>query len=615
MKRTVPLLITAIVGFVLIVSFFIPEYQEWGEITAVWFDILAAIAFILGGGNLIKVHLKKISDRTRGWGYSAVTIFAFVATLYIGLFKVGSPPAANTEFYGETFAQLTLNLMPEYREAGTIPDRADGEPLPASVRSSIKQDGNEVVFKGWMSSNQKEDLLGYDDTLEWKCLVERLHKQAQPPEDLENDVNYYVDHGQLAYTGSMSDADRTLLLAEFEGKPVVESAIAQLYEASKKATQSDQVTIPSAVATAAGSADEPVTIEDSRMTVRGPMTPELRKKLASEWSGFPRARPMNESARDALIAEIEERGSALTDDPDSDLDQVGALNKYLNTIWTVESLRLALVAAGQPKEIPKTACEMLAEMQDGVAEIAPQKLVGEEVEFGAEQVALLEQFAVDASMSVEELTEQLQAAGEFTDEQSKTLTEFIQMTPTVAEVKRNLALELMKVGPLTREQHAYLTDDYRVQYQWEQAVGSLFMASQQEKYPWSGEYNAQGNPFWWVYSYVFQPLTATMFAMLAFYVASAAFRAFRAKNVEAVLLLGTAFLILLGRTFAGYMMTAWLPDWLSGLRIDQLTVYVMGVFNTAGNRAIMIGIALGIASTSLKVLLGVDRSYLGSGDD
>jgi hypothetical protein len=37
----------------------------------------------------------------------------------------------------------------------------------------------------------------------------------------------------------------------------------------------------------------------------------------------------------------------------------------------------------------------------------------------------------------------------------------------------------------------------------------------------------------------------------------------------------------------------------------------MSVFNTAGNRAIMIGIALGIVATSLKVLLGIDRSYLG----
>jgi hypothetical protein len=35
------------------------------------------------------------------------------------------------------------------------------------------------------------------------------------------------------------------------------------------------------------------------------------------------------------------------------------------------------------------------------------------------------------------------------------------------------------------------------------------------------------------------------------------------------------------------------------------------VFTTAGNRAIMIGIALGIVATSLRVLLGLDRSYLG----
>ena len=135
------------------------------------------------------------------------------------------------------------------------------------------------------------------------------------------------------------------------------------------------------------------------------------------------------------------------------------------------------------------------------------------------------------------------------------------------------------------------------------------------EYGLSGHYREIGSPFWWLYEYAFKPLTATMFAMLAFYISSAAFRAFRAKNIEAILLLGTAFIILLGRTFAGVYLTAWLPDWMSGLRIENLTVFIMSVFNTAGNRAIMIGIALGIASTSLKVLLGVDRSYLGSGDD
>jgi hypothetical protein len=134
--------------------------------------------------------------------------------------------------------------------------------------------------------------------------------------------------------------------------------------------------------------------------------------------------------------------------------------------------------------------------------------------------------------------------------------------------------------------------------------------------PWSGDVQGQGTPFWWVYEYVFKPLTATMFAMLAFYIASAAFRAFRAKNFEAVLLLGTAFIILLGRTFAGYFMTSWIPvdGPFSGLRLEELSVYIMQVFNTAGNRAIIIGIALGIAGTSLKILMGLDRSYLGGGD-
>ena len=66
MKRTIPLLITALGGLVLIVAYFIPFMQSWGERVAVWFDVLAAIAFILGGANLLKLHLQKVSDRGRG---------------------------------------------------------------------------------------------------------------------------------------------------------------------------------------------------------------------------------------------------------------------------------------------------------------------------------------------------------------------------------------------------------------------------------------------------------------------------------------------------------------------------------------------------------------------
>lgn len=142
---------------------------------------------------------------------------------------------------------------------------------------------------------------------------------------------------------------------------------------------------------------------------------------------------------------------------------------------------------------------------------------------------------------------------------------------------------------------------------------------------WAGDYKEAGSGFAWFFNYLYTPLAATMFSILACFVASAAFRAFRAKNVEATVLLATAFIVLLGRTHAAI----WIGDqgdWLvsqvldpaiwhpyaTGLRLDKLTETIMDVFNTAGTRAIMIGIALGIVSTSLKVLLGVDRSYLGS---
>lgn len=130
-----------------------------------------------------------------------------------------------------------------------------------------------------------------------------------------------------------------------------------------------------------------------------------------------------------------------------------------------------------------------------------------------------------------------------------------------------------------------------------------------------GDVTMQGSMFEGIYTFIFKPLGATMFALLAFYVASASYRAFRAKNVEATILLTAAFVILLGRTFIGNMMTSWLPESLSFLQIPEMANWIMTVPNMAGQRAIMIGIALGIISTSLKLILGIERSYLGVDND
>ena len=128
---------------------------------------------------------------------------------------------------------------------------------------------------------------------------------------------------------------------------------------------------------------------------------------------------------------------------------------------------------------------------------------------------------------------------------------------------------------------------------------------------WAGNMTHPASWAGFMYNYIFAPLASTMFSLLAFYVASASYRAFRAKNCEATILLISAFIILLGRTFVGAAATSWLPESLSFLKIPNLFTWIFNIPNTAGQRAIMIGIALGVVSTSLKLILGVESSYLG----
>ncbi len=126
-----------------------------------------------------------------------------------------------------------------------------------------------------------------------------------------------------------------------------------------------------------------------------------------------------------------------------------------------------------------------------------------------------------------------------------------------------------------------------------------------------GNYTAPGTWFQFMYDAVFTPLSATVFALLAFFVASASYRAFRAKTAEATVLLLAAFIILIGRTPLGYYLTFWLPEPLQFLHIPTLSAWILAGPNMAAQRAIMIGIALGIIATSMRLILGIERSYLG----
>src|SRR5262252_6082529 len=66
----------------------------------------------------------------------------------------------------------------------------------------------------------------------------------------------------------------------------------------------------------------------------------------------------------------------------------------------------------------------------------------------------------------------------------------------------------------------------------------------------------------WIYDNLYAPMSATMFALLAFYIASAAFRAFRIRTLEAGLLAAAALIVMMGRVPLGNVLT----DWLFGLK-------------------------------------------------
>jgi hypothetical protein len=106
-----------------------------------------------------------------------------------------------------------------------------------------------------------------------------------------------------------------------------------------------------------------------------------------------------------------------------------------------------------------------------------------------------------------------------------------------------------------------------------------------------------------------QNLDATMFSLIAFYIVSAAYRAFRVRSAEAGLMMGTAGIIMLGLVPVGAWLTNWLPSTglLASLRLENITYWLLTWPNMAAQRAIEFGLAIGAVAMSLRIWLSLER--------
>jgi hypothetical protein len=110
-----------------------------------------------------------------------------------------------------------------------------------------------------------------------------------------------------------------------------------------------------------------------------------------------------------------------------------------------------------------------------------------------------------------------------------------------------------------------------------------------------------------LFTNVMTPLGSTMYSILAFFITSAAYRAFRARNIEAALILIAGTIVVMSNA---PLFTATFPAFITWKD------WIFDVPNASTMRAVTMGAALGAIALAVRTLMGIERGYLrGGGED
>jgi hypothetical protein len=110
----------------------------------------------------------------------------------------------------------------------------------------------------------------------------------------------------------------------------------------------------------------------------------------------------------------------------------------------------------------------------------------------------------------------------------------------------------------------------------------------------------------YIWQNLYQPAASTMYSFTLFYMTSACWRAFRIRNWQAGVLMVTGAVVLLGQVGIGAAISPAIP---------AISAWIIDTPNAAAIRAITIGGSLGMVVMSIRVILGLERTYMAGGQD
>jgi len=114
-----------------------------------------------------------------------------------------------------------------------------------------------------------------------------------------------------------------------------------------------------------------------------------------------------------------------------------------------------------------------------------------------------------------------------------------------------------------------------------------------------------------------QQMDAAMFSIIAFFILSAAYRAFRIRSVEATIMLSIALIMMLNtmgimQFWSNQLWDGIGNEFLKNLKLDEIANWLKNNMQVPSLRALEFGVAIGALAMAVRIWLNLEKSGVGS---